>query len=177
MAQPFIGEIRQVGFNFVPLGWLPCDGRLLPISEYEVLYVLIGTTYGGDGVSTFAIPDLQGRVSIHQGQSTGSPYVMGQKAGSNQITLTTEQMVSHTHIVQANSGFGTVAVPTSNSTWAQVTPDGATADTAYAAAPGNTTLSPTAVSPAGGSLPFEILQPYVVITFMIAIFGTFPSQG
>lgn len=177
MAEPFIGEIRQVGFDYAPPGWLPCDGRSVPIAGYDALYALIGTTYGGDGISNFCLPDLQGRVMIHQGQGSGSAYVMGQKAGTEAVTLTMEQMAAHTHVVRANSKFGTIPAPTIKSTWAQVTPDGLTAISAYAAVPGDVNLAPTAVSVAGGNLPIEIRQPYVVVTFIIAIYGIFPSQS
>jgi microcystin-dependent protein len=177
MAQPYVGEIRQAGFNFAPVGWFLCQGQLLPIAEYEVLFTLIGTTYGGDGVQTFGLPNLSGRVPIHQGKSTGSTYVMGQMAGNEQVTITSNQMAAHTHIVQANSGFGTINAPTTKSTWAQVSADGANANPAYSAAPGNTTLSPTAVGTAGGSIPIEVMQPYLVINFMIAWAGIFPSQS
>ena len=177
MAQPYVGEIRQAGFNFAPVGWFLCQGQLLSIAEYEVLYTLIGTTYGGNGTTTFGLPNLQGRVPIHQGKSTGSNYVMGQMSGSEQVSIVTNQMAAHTHIVQANSGFGTINAPTSNSTWAQVSADGATPISAYSAAPGNTTLGVTAVSMAGGNIPIEIMQPYLVINFMIAWVGIFPSQS
>jgi len=176
MAEPFIGEIRQVTFNFAPAGWLPCDGRLVSIGENDALYALIGTTYGGDGISNFALPDLRGRVSIHQGQSGGGNYTPGQMGGASSVTLTTSQMASHSHVVRANNGLGTVSVPTVSSTWAQVTPDGTSANSAYSSPPGTTNLSSTAVVPVGSGNAVDIRQPYVVVNFMIATSGIFPSQ-
>jgi microcystin-dependent protein len=178
MAQPFIGEIRQAGFNFVPPGWLACQGQIISISENETLFNLIGTTYGGDGVSTFGIPDLRGRAMIHQGQLLGGGnYVIGQKAGTESVTLTQNQMALHSHTVAAKDGLGTISIPTTKSTWAQVTPDGQTAITAYSAAPGNATLASTVVSPSGSSLPVDIRQPYVVVNFIIATVGIYPSPA
>jgi microcystin-dependent protein len=178
MAQPFIGEIRQVGFNFPAVGWFPCDGRLLSIADYETLFVLIGTTYGGDGVQTFGIPNLAGRVPINQGQLlSGSNYVMGQMAGVEQTSITIPQMASHTHAVKGSSALGAQIVPTTQSTWSQVTADGSSGNPAYANPPANVTLSASAISSAGSSLPVSIMQPYVVINFMIAYVGIFPSQN
>jgi len=178
MAEPFIGEIRQVGFNFSAVGWLPCNGQLLPISENEALYTLLGTTYGGDGVQTFGLPNLQGRIPVHQGQLTGgSNYLMGQMAGVEAVTINTNQLANHTHAIQASNALGTVNVPTTKSTWAQVTADGSTGNPSYAASPGNAILSPTTVSTAGASMPLSILQPYVVVNFMIATVGIYPTQS
>lgn len=179
MAEPFVGEIRQVGFNFVPPNWLACQGQLLSIANYDVLFTLIGTTYGGDGVNTFGLPDLQGRLMVHQGQLVGgSNYGIGQRAGSESVTITQNQMARHSHNVAVKDAFGTVANPTTKSTWAQVTPDGAAAIPAYSPAAGaNTTLASGIVSAAGGNQPIDIRQPYVVVNFMIATAGIFPSQG
>jgi microcystin-dependent protein len=179
MATPFLGEIREAGFNFAPIGWLPCDGRLLPISQYDALYALLGTTYGGDGITTFGIPDLQGRVAVHQGQLNGNSttYVMGQKAGTEQVTILSSQMAAHTHNVAVSTEIATLSAPTANSTWAQATQDGTTILDGYSAAPGNVSLSPTMVSTMGGSLPVPILQPYLAVNYIIATQGVFPTQG
>ena len=179
MATPFVGEIREVGFNFAPPGWLPCDGRLLPISQYQVLYTLLGTTYGGDGVNTFAIPDLQGRAPVHQGSLNGnsSVYILGQKAGTEQVTILSSQMAAHTHTISVNNQVATINAATARATWAQATQDGTTILDGYSAPPGNASLSPTMVSSAGGSLPFPILQPYLAVNYIIATEGIFPSQG
>lgn len=179
MATPFLGEIREAGFNFAPPGWLPCDGRLLPISQYEALYALIGTIYGGDGINTFAVPDLQGRVAVHQGQLNGNStvYVMGQKAGTEQVTILSSQMAAHTHTVAVSTEVAALRAPTANSTWAQVTQDGTTILDGYSAPPGNASLAPTAVSSMGGNIPFPVLQPYLAVNYMIAVQGVFPTQG
>jgi microcystin-dependent protein len=179
MATPYLGEIREAGFNFAPIGWLPCDGRLLPISQYDALYALIGTTYGGDGITTFAIPDLQSRVAVHQGQLNGNStvYVMGQKTGFEQVTILSSQMAAHTHTVAASTEVATLQAPTVNSTWAQVTQDGTTILNGYSAPPANATLAPGAVSSMGGNLPLPILQPYLAVNYMIAVQGIFPTQG
>src|ERR1700756_3404649 len=179
MATPFVGEIREAAFNFAPPGWLPCDGRLLPISQYEVLYTLLGTTYGGDGVNTFAIPDLRGRVAVHQGQLNGnsSTYVIGQRAGTEQVTILPSQMAAHTHTVAVSTEVATLQTGTANATWAQVTQDGSTILDGYSAPPGNASLAPTVVSSMGGNQPFPVLQPYLAVNYIIAIEGVFPSQG
>src|SRR5467141_3155807 len=114
MAQPYVGEIRMFAGNFAPAGWMFCEGQLLPISENETLFNLIGTTYGGDGQETFALPDLQGRIPLHVGtnQSTGTTFVIGEKSGTENVTLTLTQIPSHNHLAQAQSGAATQASPT-----------------------------------------------------------------
>jgi microcystin-dependent protein len=177
MATPFLGEIRETAFAFAPPGWLPCDGRLLPIAQYEALYTLLGTTYGGDGITTFGIPDLQGRVPIHQGTQNNETYVMGQRSGTENLTLVSSQMAAHTHVVHASSNLGNMKMPTTDATWAQITQDGVTAVNAYSVPPGDTVLAPVSVSSVGGNQPFGILQPYLAVNYMIATAGIFPTQG
>lgn len=179
MATPFLGEIREAAFGFAPPGWLPCDGRLLSISENDALYALLGTTYGGDGINTFGIPDLRGRAAVHQGKLNGnsSTYVIGQIAGTEQVTILPSQMAAHTHAVNVSTAVATLKAPTSNATWAQVTQDGSTILDGYSAPPGNASLAPVTVSSTGGSQPFPILQPYLTVNYMIAVAGVFPSQG
>src|SRR5271170_4647639 len=111
MSQPFVGEIRMVGFNFAPVGWMFCNGQILPISEYETLYQLIGTTYGGDGQSTFGLPNLQSRIPFHQGSGAGNTLVIGQLSGTETVTLTTNQIPVHTHSLAASSAGGTKPSP------------------------------------------------------------------
>jgi len=170
MANPYIGEIRLFAGNFPPAGWAFCQGQLLPISENETLFQLIGTTYGGDGENTFALPDLRGRVPMHQGQGPGisSYYVLGETGGAETVTLTTQQIPQHQHALLASDGPGTsdrpggavLATPPSVRPYAVGTPD-----TALAAGLGQ----------AGGSQPHENMAPYLVINFYISLFGIFPT--
>ena len=168
MSNPYVGEIRMFGGNFAPNGWSFCDGTLLAISDNSVLFDLIGTTYGGDGVQTFALPDLRGRMPVH----TGGPqsYVLGQNGGVENVTLTVNQIPAHTHVVSAQSGAGG-QVSLSNAFWAQ--------DSAanLFAASANAPLSSAAIGTAGGSQPHDNLMPYLAINFIIALFGIYPSQN
>jgi len=168
MAQPYVGEIRMFAGNFAPAGWMFCNGSLLPISENEVLFQVIGTTYGGDGQSTFAIPDFQGRVPIHMGNS----FTEGEKAGVESVTLTVNQIPSHTHSLQGTSASAAGTAP-SNATL----PAAALASsiTPYGTDAPNTTLSPQSVTPVGGSQPHENMQPFLCINYIISLFGIYPS--
>ncbi len=170
MAQPYIGEIRQFAGNFAPSGWMLCQGQLLPISEYETLFVLIGTTYGGDGQSTFGLPDLQGRVPIHMGNNGGNSYVLGQSSGTESVTLTAQQMPAHSHIPSASSVAGTLDNP-ANNFWAA-----SSTGKPYTPAPGNLNMNAAAVTPAGGSQPHDNMIPYLAINYIISLFGIFPTQ-
>lgn len=173
MSNPYVGEIRMFAGNFNPAGWMLCQGQLLAISEYDTLFNLIGTTYGGDGQNTFALPDLSSRVPIHQGQGAGlSTYVIGQKGGVENVTLTGQQMPVHTHVPQCNTGAGSVATP-AGSFWA------ANSNTALPqfSATSDSTMNPAAVSNTGGSQPHENLMPYLTINFIISLFGIYPSQN
>jgi len=168
----FVGQIDIVGFNFAPEGWALCDGSLLPISEFDVLFNLIGTTYGGDGVSTFALPDLRGRIAIHQGQGVGmANYVIGQSGGEEQVTLTLNQLPVHTHVPMASSSPANALGP-SSAVW------GTTTTYLYsstATTPGP--MNSAAIGATGGGGPHENRPPYLVMNFIIALFGIFPSQG
>ncbi|MGN6608171.1 MAG: phage tail protein [Jatrophihabitans sp.] len=166
MSTPFIGEIRMFGGNFAPVGWLFCQGQLLPIDQYDALFNLIGTTYGGDGQSTFALPDLQSRVPVHQ----GSGYALGQTGGAEQVQLTASQIPQHTHGLRAASGPGTTASP-SNAVWAGSTYD------AYSDQTPDTAMSAAAVSYTGGNQPHENMPPFLVINFIIATEGIYPSPS
>jgi microcystin-dependent protein len=181
MAQPYVGQIMIIGCNFAPAGWMLCAGQLLPISEYETLFQLIGTTYGGDGQSTFGLPDLQGRVSVHMGQGNGlSAYAIGQAAGVESVTLTTQQIPNHNHAAQAANSDGSANVP-ANTVLANE--GGADKDKVFTYAPWDTdpanmtTLLPSMVQPTGGSQAHENRQPLLVLNFIISLFGVFPSPN
>jgi len=152
--------------NFAPQGWMFCDGSLLPISGNETLFNLLGTTYGGDGQSTFALPNLQSRVPIHQGNG----YTLAQMAGEEQVTLTVNQIPTHTHIPQANSGAGTQTSPSGN-IWAS------SANFPYAANAPSAAMGPVAIAPDGGSQPHDNMIPFLAVNFIISLFGVFPPQS
>src|SRR5271157_5709210 len=177
MADPFLGEIRIFGGNFAPVGWAVCDGSLLQIAQNTALFSLLGTTYGGNGVQTFALPDLRGRVVLGFGNGPGlSPYVEGQAGGTETTTLTTAQMPSHSHSVGATETATTTdpkgAVP-AKIEGASV---GATPK-AYGAASDGTAMNAAMVGPSGGGQPVSILQPYLVINYIIALQGIYPSRN
>ena len=165
MAQPYVGEIRMFAGNFAPAGWMFCEGQLLPISENQTLFQLIGTTYGGDGQSTFALPDLRGRIPIHQGNG----FILAETGGAEEITLTVNQIPAHGHALLASTGPGTVNAPNNAVTGASPTV------TLYIQDDTDTNLSPAAVSPVGGSQPHTNFQPYLCVDFIISLFGIFPS--
>ena len=170
---PYIGQIALVAFNFAPVGWAFCNGQLLPISDYDALFALIGTTYGGDGQTTFALPDLQSRIPIHQGQGTGlSPYVMGQSDGTETVSLTADALPGHGHQAQGVAGSSNSGNP-AGAVWAK-----ATGDTPYK---GNTTgegnMATGAIGPAGGNQPHPNIMPYQALNYVIALQGIFPSQS
>lgn len=169
MSQPFIGEIRLFGGNFAPSGWAFCDGQLLAIAEYDALFTLIGTTYGGDGQETFALPDLRGRHPLHQGTNAGTTFVLGETRGAETVTLTTQQIPAHTHPFVAANVAGDQINPSGHllAQSANVKPY---LNDAPDAAMGN------AVVPVGGSQPHENRQPYLGISFIISLFGVYPTQ-
>jgi microcystin-dependent protein len=171
MGSPYVGEIRMFAGNFAPAGWAFCNGATLAISENDVLFTLIGTTYGGDGQTTFNLPDLQSRVPIHMGTGGGSSYVIGQSAGEESVTLTTQQIPAHAHVPQSfsNAQGGNSNTPQA-SVWAVSTGGSVYANTA----PGSA-MSPDAVGAAGGSQPHDNMVPFLVINFIISLFGVFPS--
>ena len=170
MAQSYVGEIRAVGFNFAPVGWVLCDGSLLSISEYSVVFNLIGTTYGGDGVNTFGIPDLRGRTPIHQGTGGGGTYVLGQLSGVENVTLTLPTIPSHRHPIAAQGANGNVNSPT-GAYFA-----GSTAEQ-YAAAANGTAVTGSITGPAGSSQPHSNLQPFLCVNYIISLFGVYPTQN
>ncbi len=170
MSSPFIGEIRMFGGNFAPQGWAFCDGATMAISENDALFALIGTTYGGDGQSTFNLPDLRGRVPVHQGtlNGGGSTYTMGEMGGVESVTLTLNQIPAHRHGAVANSAGASSPSP-AGGVWA--------AGNVVAAVPGasaNATMNPNAVAGAGGSQPHDNMVPFLTINFIISLFGVYP---
>lgn len=181
MSQPYVGQILMFGGNFAPAGWMMCAGQTLPISENDVLFNLIGTTYGGDGEETFMLPNLQSRVPIHMGQGSGlSNYQIGQTGGTENVTLTTQQIPSHNHMVQV----------VNNPASSQFTPSGSTilCDESSSAGAGNNPFTWAAndagtqvqlkagqVANTGGSQPHENLQPYLAVNYVISLFGVYPS--
>jgi microcystin-dependent protein len=179
--EPFLGGIYLVGFNFPPKGYAFCNGQLLPISQNTALFSLLGTTYGGDGQTTFALPNLQSRVPIHMGQGPGlSPYVIGQTGGVETVTLTAAQMPYHNHNINVNSLVGnTAAVSGSYLAAGPATGSGPNASqiNSYTTTAPNATLAASAVSNAGGGQPHGIIQPYLVVSYIIALQGVFPSRN
>lgn len=181
MASPYIGEIRAFGFTFAPQGWAQCNGQLLAISQNDVLFAVIGTTYGGDGSTTFALPNLQGQIPMHWGSGPGGfNTTIGQPQGTTSVTLTTNQIPTHTHpatAMEVPSG-GVVertAVPDSTCFLATSQPPNGV----YQKTPATVTaaFSPKAISNAGGSQPHENMQPFLVINFCMSLQGIFPSQN
>ena len=174
MSEPFVGQVIAVGFNFAPVGWALCQGQLLPINQNTALFSLLGTTYGGDGQSTFGLPDLRGRAALGMGQGSGlQPYLLGQPGGVESVTLTANQFASHTHALQAAA---TATTPTPGSGVVLGTPAAATPT--YATAGTAAQLVGSAVSlAAGGNVAHENRQPSLAINYIIALFGVFPSQN
>jgi microcystin-dependent protein len=174
MSQPFLGQVIPVGFNFAPQGWALCDGSLLSISQYSALFSLIGTYYGGDGVTTFGLPDLRGRVIAGTGSGPGlSPYTIGQSGGQEAVTLSANQLAGHTHVMVA-APSAELADPASNAVFGTNTTTGV----AVTATSGTqTSLIGTTVSQAGGSAPHENRQPYTTINYIIALNGIYPSRS
>jgi microcystin-dependent protein len=174
MADPFVAEIRIFPFTFAPRGWAWCNGQLMPISQNTALFSLLGTTYGGDGKSTFALPDLQGRAPMHPGQGPGlSQHDLGETGGSETVTLLESEIPAHTHTLQAQGAPGDVAVPT-GAVPARVI--GATPYLPPSGAP-LVSMAPGALAPAGGDQPHNNLQPYLTLNFCIALQGVFPPRG
>ena len=165
MAQPYVGEIRMFAGNFAPAGWMFCEGQLLPISEYETLFNLVGTTYGGDGQSTFALPDLRGRLPLHQGNS----FVLAETGGAEEVTLIAQQIPSHSHPFLASTDQNTVPNASGN-----VIGTPLTATPFFAASP-TLPLSAQSITATGGSQPHNNFQPYLCVNFVISLFGIFPS--
>src|SRR5262249_13690651 len=170
MSSPYVGEIRIFAGNFAPQGWAFCDGSLIPIAENPTLFQLIGTTYGGDGQSTFALPDLRSRVPIHAGTDAGRTFTLGETGGAETETRTTTQIPAHSHVPQANSGAGNQSSP-ANGVWASPS-----TGTIYSNVAPTLTMDPAAAGMAGGSQPHDNMMPFLVVNFILSLFGVFPSQ-
>jgi microcystin-dependent protein len=170
---PYLGQITLVAFNFAPVGWALCNGQLLQISQNDALFALIGTTYGGDGQTTFALPNLQSRIPIHQGQGNGtSNYLLGQISGTEQVSLTVAQLPSHSHTAQCLSASSNSQSPV-GAIWGQ-----ATTDKPYQSAEvGAGSMAAGAIGPAGNNLPHPNLMPYQALNYIIALAGIFPTQS
>jgi microcystin-dependent protein len=165
MAQPYVGEIRMFAGNFAPAGWMFCEGQLLPISENEVLFQLIGTTYGGDGQSIFALPDMRGRLPIHQ----GGGFVLAQTGGAEQVTVTTQQIPSHSHSFQATNNPADSPSPQGNMIGVSSNTNVFFNDTP------NVTMNTAMLSSVGGNQPHSNMQPYLCVDFIISLYGIYPS--
>ena len=177
MSSPFLAEIRIFGFNFAPRGWAFCAGQLMPISQNTALFSLLGTTYGGDGRSTFGLPNLQGAAPVNFGQGPGlSQYYLGQSGGESAVTLLQSEMPSHTHVAQCSAAAGTTNTP-ANNCWATARV-GRQAENKYSASPGSSPLmSSGAISVAGASQPHNNMPPYLTLNFCIALSGIFPARS
>lgn len=174
MSNPYLGEIRMFAGNFAPKGWALCNGQLVLITQNQALFAILGTTYGGDGMTNFGLPDFRGRVAVSQGQAPGyANYTMGEKAGQESVTLLSNQLPQHTHLINAVNIGGNQALPTGN--FPAVESTGTSLN--YSSGPSNTTLNPTTVAMAGGSQPVSVLQPLQVVSFIIALEGIFPSRS
>jgi len=166
VAEPFLSEIRLMSFNYAPQGWAMCNGQLLPINQNQALFSLLGTTYGGNGQTTFALPDLRGRVPIH----FGAGFTLGQQGGEQAHTVTAAEMPEHTHPVQAGTGDGSLIIP--GGAMLARTPA-----SPYIAPANLQAMSPTTISAVGGSQAHLNMQPFLTLTFCIALIGIFPSQN
>ncbi len=168
----YIGMIALFGFNFTPKGWAPCDGRLLPIAQNASLFALLGTQYGGDGVHSFGLPDLRGRVPIGYGQGPGlSTYTQGQVSGSEEITLIQHQMPAHTHTLMASNQLGNQPSPAGH-----LLANTGDFDSEYVNGNPDTSLSPLSIGSSGGNQPVNIMQPYLTLNYCIALYGAYPSH-
>jgi microcystin-dependent protein len=167
MAEPFLSEIRIMSFNFAPKGWALCNGQLLPINQNQALFSLLGTTYGGNGQTNFALPDLQGRTPVHEGNG----FSLGERGGETAHTVSTSELPTHTHSANASSETGNNAIPTSNVLASSLNQSYRAPDQAL------TSILPTTIANTGGSQTHENMQPYLTLSFCIALQGIFPSQN
>lgn len=172
-SDPFLGQIAFVPYNFVPKNWAACNGQLLPISQNQALYALLGTMYGGNGTTNFALPDMRGRVLVHEGQAPLGPtnYTMGQNGGTESVTLLVTQMPAHSHTVNAVSTEGNQNSPTDN-----LPADTKALDKEYSNANGNATMKSTMINPSGGNQAHENRPPFITLKCIISLTGIFPSQ-
>jgi microcystin-dependent protein len=176
MSDWYLGEIRAVSFNFAPRGWALCNGQTLSIAQNQALFSLLGIQFGGNGVTTFNLPDLRGRTPVNWGQSTtGTTYTEGQASGSENVTMTNQQLPIHTHFVSASSASAASADPTGG-VWAAGADSSGTPVLAFTESKPNTQMDNSALATVGGNTPIPILQPYLVINYIIATTGIFPSR-
>jgi microcystin-dependent protein len=176
VANPFVGEVRAVGFDFAPTGWALCNGQLLPISQNTALFSLLGTNYGGDGKSTFALPNLQGSFALNAGNaSSGTQYFVGEAGGESTVTLSASEMPAHVHGLQASTEAGTSNSP-SNASWGEARFGRVTAPL-YAASGATASMAGNALAVAGGSQPHNNMPPYLIVNFIIALQGVFPPRS
>ncbi|OCA79621.1 phage tail protein [Chryseobacterium contaminans] len=173
-SEPFLGQIAFVPYNFAPQGWAECNGQIMSIAQNTALFSLLGTTYGGNGTTTFALPDMRGKVLIHNGQNpgTGTTYILGETGGVENVTLTVSQMPAHNHTVNAVTAEGNQNVPTGS-----LPANTKVLDKEYSDAPADTTMKSTMVNPTGGNQPHENRQPYITLKCIIALSGIFPSHS
>lgn len=171
MAEPYIGEIKMVGFNFAPRNYATCDGQLLPIAQNTALFSLLGVNYGGNGQTTFGLPNLQGCAPMHWGNGPGlSPHVIGETSGTQTVTLTTNQIPPHQHSIPASSAGANSQTPSTFASAVRGTP-------AFYAAAGGTPVTMALTQAAGGNQPHDNMQPYLSLIFVIALFGVFPARN
>ncbi len=171
MSEPFVGEIRMFAGNFAPRSWAFCDGQLLAVSQNDALFSLLGTVYGGDGRTTFGLPDMRGRLSVHAGQGPGlSPRALGAKSGAENVTLNANQMPSHRHAYQGSTDAGNSNTPAGNVL------AGRANDATYIETPASTSMSSTSVTNTGGSQSHTNIMPYLCVNYIIALFGIYPSR-
>jgi microcystin-dependent protein len=173
MSDPYIGEIRMFGGNFAPNGWMYCNGQLLSIAEYSTLFNIIGTTYGGDGQNTFGLPNLVGRFPVHSGSGSGLTFVIGSTGGATQIAVGSSNMPPHNHPLVGSSGPATLADPGG----AFLSTPLRNGPPLYNTSIPNVALSPVSVGFAGNAVPISRSQPYLTVSFIISLFGVYPSQG
>jgi microcystin-dependent protein len=171
MSDPFVGEIRLFGGNFAPVGWELCNGQLLAISENDVLFQLIGTTYGGDGQENFALPDLRSRVPVHWGNVAAGNYTLGASFGVESVTLTAQQMPAHSHPLLASNDVATVVDPAGEVSGQTGTYDG------YQSTPGSVPMAAQSLTAVGGNQPHDNLQPFVCLNYIISLYGIFPQEN
>lgn len=173
-SDPFLGQIAFVPYNFAPLGWAECNGQIMSIAQNTALFSLLGTTYGGNGTTTFALPDMRGRVLVHSGQSasSGTTYTMGEIGGAESVTLTVTQMPAHSHTVSAVTAEGNQNTPTGN-----IPADTKLLDKEYSDATSNTTMGSSMIKPTGGNQPHENRPPFITLKCIIALNGIFPSHN
>ena len=171
MSQPYVGEIRLFAGNFAPLGWAFCDGQLLSIAENVVLFELIGTTYGGDGQNTYALPDLRGRVPVHQGSNGQSNYVIGESGGVESVTLVANQMPAHRHAMLASTSVASATHGPSEVLGSSPTMK------LYGTGTPNMAMDPNAITQVGGGQPHDNMPPFVALSYIVSLFGVFPTQN